>query len=525
MHGGLASPGRFPPRGPVNDLNHTRPKILHVKRNPQLVRRVFPLALGVAVCLAACSKQEEGAAPQGGGAGGAANAPARDPVPVTVRPVTVRTAQRYVEVTGTLFGEEEVTISNKVPGKIIAIHKDVGDRVAPGEELAQLLRNDYELARNQRQAALQEVLARLGTAQVPPENFDPSTLPAVSRARSQAENARARLERGRQLFERTPPLLSPQDFADLETAFDVAQQGFEAELLTAKALAGEARTRLAELAIAEQALRDTTIRAPRPMAGGATGDGDDAPAPTPAAAAPATAPANAPAAAPATAPATAAAPSAEASKPNSFAVAARYVSVGELLSPISRMFRLVDDDPLKLRAPVREQFIGEMRVGQRALVRVDAYDRDFAGEVSRISPQVDPASRTFQIEVIIPNADGLLRPGGFARARVATRVQPEVVFVPRDAVVTFAGVSKVFTVKDGKAQEVVVDVASAAAQAQDLEVTRGLTGSESVIVTGTNRLATGVPVAVAPAAAGQPGGQPNNQPAQPTAAAPRAAAE
>ena len=45
-----------------------------------------------------------------------------------------------------MFGEEDATISNKVNGKIIAIYKDVGDRVEPGEPLAQLLRNDYLLA-------------------------------------------------------------------------------------------------------------------------------------------------------------------------------------------------------------------------------------------------------------------------------------------------------------------------------------------------------------------------------------------
>lgn len=442
------------------------------------------LPLGITALLFACSKREDSTSAQ-------ANATARDPVPVTVRPVTVRTAQRAVEVSGTLFGEEEVTISNKVPGKVIATYKDVGDRVAPGEELAQLLRNDYELARNQRQSALAEVLARLGIEKVPPEDFDSSKLPAVSRARLQAQNARARYERGRQLYERTPPFINEQDYDDLQTAFDVAQQGYEAELLTAKALVGEARTRQAELAIAEQALRDTTIRAPRPMTAGASGDGDAGPA---TGRAPTTGPA---------------------ADGGGFAIAARYVSVGELLSPINRMYRLVDDDPLKLRAPVREQFVGEMRIGQRALVRVDAYDRDFVGEVARISPQIDPASRTFQIEVVIPNGEGLLRPGGFARARVQTRQQPDVVFVPRDAVVTFAGVTKVFTVRDGKAQELVVDLG--APQGDDVEVTRGLKGSESVIVTGANRVATGVPVAVG---AGPP--------AQPTAegtAAPRAAAD
>jgi multidrug efflux pump subunit AcrA (membrane-fusion protein) len=470
---------------------------LQVQRKPLFIGLL--LLTGITALPGGCSKPEEG-----GAAAGGANAPARDPVPVTVRPVTVRTAQRSVEVTGTLFGEEEVTISNKVPGKIIAVYKDVGDRMAPGEELAQLLRNDYELALNQRKSALQEVLARLGTPGVPPQDFDPSTLPAVSRARSQSENARARFERGRQLFERTPPLLAEQDFADLKTAYDVARQGYEAELLTANALVGEARTRQAELAIAEQALRDTTIRAPRPFtsnggpAGG--GDGDDT------AAAPATAPTPAPG-------------SGDAAK-KSFAVAARYVSVGELLSPISRMFRLVDDDPLKLRAPVREQFVGEMRVGQRALVRVDAYDREFAGEVSRISPQIDPGSRTFQIEVVIPNGEGLLRPGGFARARVETRVQNDVVFVSRDAVVTFAGVNKVFTVKDGKAQEVVVETGSP--EGQDVEVVRGLKGNESVIVTGANRLATGVPVAVNAGGAAQPTAQPT---AEGNAPAPRAAAD
>jgi multidrug efflux pump subunit AcrA (membrane-fusion protein) len=467
---------------------------LQVKRHRLSI--VVSLSLGLTALSAGCDKREDRAAAGAGGAG-------REAVPVSVRPVTVRAAQRSVEVTGTLFGEEEVTISNKVPGKVVATYKDVGDRVAPGEELAQLLRNDYELALNQRQSALQEVLARLGTSQVPPKDFDISTLPAVSRARLQAENARQRFERGRQLHDRTPPLISDQDFADLQTAYDVARQGYEAELLTAKALVGEARTKQAELAIAEQALRDTTIRAPRPFAG------NDAPSDN------GGAQAGDVAAAPTTSPA-----AAEAARLGTFAVAARYVSVGELLSPISRMYRLVDDDPLKLRAPVREQYVGEMRVGQRAMVRVDAYDREFAGQVARISPQVDPGSRTFQIEVVIPNGGGLLRPGGFARARVETRQQDNVVFVPRDAVVTFAGVTKVFTVKDGKAQEVVVEVAPASGA--EIEVTRGLKGGESIIVKGANRLATGVPVAVNAAGAAP---QTTAEGAAPARPGPRAAAD
>jgi RND family efflux transporter MFP subunit len=184
-------------------------------------------------------------------------------------------------------------------------------------------------------------------------------------------------------------------------------------------------------------------------------------------------------------------------------VASRFVSVGELLAPITRMFRVVDDNPLKLRAPVREQFIGELKVGNQVLVGVDAYPRrEFPGTISRISPQIDPASRTFQIEVLIPNDGGALRPGGFARARVQSRLDKDVVFVPRKAVVTFAGVNKVFTVKEGKAQEVPVELGPS--EGQDVEVLRGPKGGlESVVVAGAERLATGTPVVVTPPAGQQ----------------------
>jgi len=103
---------------------------------------------------------------------------------------------------------------------------------------------------------------------------------------------------------------------------------------------------------------------------------------------------------------------------------------------------------------------------------------------------------------------------------VETRQQDNVVFVPRDAVVTFAGVTKVFTVKDGKAQEVVVEVAPATGA--DVEVTRGLKAGDPVIVKGANRLATGVPVApnAAPAAP-----QSTAEGAAPPRPGPRAAAD
>ena len=426
---------------------------------------MLPVLAAALVLGAGCRKSEAEANKGAAGAKGAASA-----VPVVLKPANVRPVQRSVDIVGTLWGDEDVTLSNKVPGKVIAIYKDVGDRVEPGEPVAQLLKNDYQLQLNQRTSALSEVLAQLGTDKVPPESFDVSTLPAVRRARFTAENAKAKFERGRQLHQQQPPLLSDQDFSDLQAAYEVAQSGYEAELLTARALVTEARTRQAEVAIAQQALNDTTIRAPRPNATGpdataSVSADDDSGAP----------------------------PSAAASS-LSFVVSERYVSVGELLPAVSKMFRVVDDDPLKFRAAVPERYVGDIQVGQKVGVGVEAYTDTFPGTVTRINPQIDPANRTFQVEVLVANEQRRLRPGGFARGRVQTRMQDGVVFVPQESVVTFAGVNKVFTVKDGKAAEVGVELGDR--DGDEVEVLKGLKGSEAVVVSGTSKLATGVPVEV-----------------------------
>ena len=125
---------------------------------------------------------------------------------------------------------------------------------------------------------------------------------------------------------------------------------------------------------------------------------------------------------------------------------------------------------------------------------VEAYPDTFPGSVSRINPQIDPANRTFQVEILVANARHLLRPGGFARGRVQTRMQDDVVFVPQESVVTFAGVNKVFTVKGDKAAEVPIELGDR--DGDEVEVLKGLRGTESVVVSGTSKLAAGMPVSV-----------------------------
>lgn len=434
-----------------------------------------------------------------------ATAGAADAIEVSVLPARADDIRRSLQVVGTLFGQEDTYISNKIPGRVTNIFVDVGDRVAPGQTLAQLLKNDYQLSLDEKVALLEESLASLGVTDVPGENFDFETVPAVRRARLEAQNANAKFERARKLHESKPPLISDQDFADLQTLSQVAHSAYQAALLEARTAVSTARTRKAQVAIAEQVLRDTTIRAPRPF----LPDGSGPLNPRADAASIATQPtADASGAAAVPAPigndddvalGPTTAPASGEDKP--YVVAARYSSEGELNAGLTRMFRLVIDDPLKLRANVPERHAGRIRVGQQVLVRVEAEDEPARGTVARINPQIDPANRTFEVEVAVPNPRHTLKPGAFALAEIQTFVQPDVLLVPQGSVVSFAGVKKVYGVKDGKAVE--IPIATGAKVGEWVEVTKGknLKPGDPVITDGATRMAGGVPVTVRQATA------------------------
>ncbi len=406
------------------------------------IRPLPALALCAALC--SCSKAP---AP----APGAARAEA--PVPVLLRAARTEPVQLEVAVNGTLWGDEDVTLSAKVAGRVVEVRQDVGDRVAAGALLARIDGTDYALAVEQKELAVKETLAKVGLKELPPAEFDPAEVPVVKRARLQAENAAARSRRTEQLFAQDPPRVTVQEHDDARTEAEVAESNHEVELLNARALIDEARTRQADLALARQRQADTEVRAPAAAAG--------APART-------------------------------------WALAAREISAAEYVREGTPLFRLVDDARLKLRAPVPERHANEFVVGQKVLLSVESSSEVFSGRVARISPQIDPQSRSFLVEIEVPNEHGLLHPGAFARARIQTRLDPRVVFVPQEALLSFAGVNKVFVVEDGKARAIEVEPGEHAGDW--VAVRKGLTGSESVVVSGNTKLATGVRVAPGEAA-------------------------
>jgi multidrug efflux pump subunit AcrA (membrane-fusion protein) len=386
---------------------------------------------------------------------------AADPIAVTVAPSVVAPVQRSVEVTGTLFGDEEATVSAKVPGRIVAVLRDVGDRTAAGEPLAQIDKTDYELAVAQKQMAMQASLAKLGLAEMPDDSFDLNKVPTVERARLQTANAEQKLNRAQKIFQQDPPGISEQDFADLKTTFEVAKSNYEVELLTARSLLADARAARSDLRLESQRLLDTTVRAPEAVA---------------------------------TTQATQAPHAPQKLGLEQYAVASRLVSIGEYVREGTPLFRLVADDPVKYRAQVPEKFLSQVKAAQQVRVQVAAYPEIFQGAVSRISPAVDRTSRTFEVEMLLPNPTGKLQPGSFATGNILTRVEETVTLVPASALVTFAGVTKVFTVENGKAVEKKIETGQRAGD--NIEIISGLSGPVPVVIQGKNRLATGTPVTV-----------------------------
>ncbi len=412
------------------------------------VMLVIPLMLGTG-----CGKEE----PTSPGRGGA---PARDlpVVDVTIAPVQVETVRRSVEVLGGLFGDEEATISAKVTGRITQILKDVGDRADPYEPLVQIDRTDYVLAVNQAQGALDQALAKLGLSELPSASFDVSTVPTVQKAMLESANAEARFQRAERLFKQTPPLISEQDYADLKTTFDVSRSQAQVALLNARSLVAEAQTRAAELRQQDQRLADATVRTP--------GDAEI----------------------------TSSAIATTKPALGRYGVSARLISVGEYVQAGTPLFRVVADDPVKFRGNVPERFSGQVLLDGEVRLSVEGQTKPWVGQIKRVNPQIERESRSFLIEAVIPNEDGALRPGAFARGQVGLARQEQATFVPESAVVTFAGVSRIYFPKDGKAVARQVQIGTPLAGR--IEIIGGLDGVTEVVTSGVFKLTEGSPLKV-----------------------------
>ncbi|MCS6288325.1 MAG: efflux RND transporter periplasmic adaptor subunit [Nitrospira sp.] len=167
-------------------------------------------------------------------------------------------------------------------------------------------------------------------------------------------------------------------------------------------------------------------------------------------------------------------------------------------STMSRGILSVHDvETVRTLIEVVEKDVPLVKVGQRADVRAEAYPNEvFEGRVTRIVQALNRATRTMTVEVDLPNKDHRLKGGMFARVEVLVGKHPQAIQIPLDAVSRLEESQYVYVVKDGKAHQIPVELG--ARSDNRVEVVKGLTGDEQVIVSGKDLVSEGAPVQTQP---------------------------
>jgi membrane fusion protein (multidrug efflux system) len=174
-------------------------------------------------------------------------------------------------------------------------------------------------------------------------------------------------------------------------------------------------------------------------------------------------------------------------------VAAKRVEVGDYAAPGQPLIELVAMEKLKVKAPASAADVPYLRVGVPVVVRVDVFPgEEFVGEVVRLGAELDPATRTLDVEAEIDNLDLKLRPGLFGRMELQRRQLPDALLVPLTAVVDYENQKVVYVVADGRAERRVVSLGPVVDARVVIE--DGVTRGERLVVAGQQRVADGQPV-------------------------------
>ncbi|MBI1787725.1 MAG: efflux RND transporter periplasmic adaptor subunit [Acidobacteria bacterium] len=135
------------------------------------------------------------------------------------------------------------------------------------------------------------------------------------------------------------------------------------------------------------------------------------------------------------------------------AVTARLASPGEFVKEHAPLLTLVKSSPLRVRVEIPEPDVGDVRIGTQITCTTEAAPgRQFRALVRELNPSLDARSRSLTAEARLLDADPRLKPGMFVQVRLVSK-KVEVVVVPKAAVYSVAGLSKVYAIRDGRAVE------------------------------------------------------------------------
>ncbi len=180
--------------------------------------------------------------------------------------------------------------------------------------------------------------------------------------------------------------------------------------------------------------------------------------------------------------------------PISGAVSDKAVNTGDIVTPGTALYTIIDPSSMRLEASVPSDAIGSLRPGMPVQFTVRGYgDQKFSGRIERISPAADPVTRQVQIFASIPNASGRLIAGLYAEGRVESEVRRGLV-VPGNAVDESLGSPTVTRVRDGKAERVEVKLGIRDRDTERVEIVSGVSEGDVLLIGAARTVTPGTPV-------------------------------
>jgi RND family efflux transporter MFP subunit len=349
--------------------------------------------------------------------------------------------QRNVDITGSLESTDQANVSSEVAGVVQQVLVQLGQEVPAGQIIVKLDPRELDLALQRARSQLRQTEAQLGIEGDEEKELPPDEeISSVRLAIANRDDALAQLRRAQRLRDKN--LLPQADLDAAETRVKVTEANYQAAIENVRSLKATLQDRRHAVELAEMKLNDTNIRS------SVSGQINE-----------------------------------------------RMVQEGEYIRENTPVVSIVKMNPLKVKASIQERYAGLVRSDMPVEFEVEAYPgKKFQGKVAYISPSVDPSTRTFPVEILVDNAQRLLRPGFFVKGLIFTRRDENVLAVPEKAIFTLAGVSSVYVIEQSKARQQTVTLGTRIDGY--VELISGLKGDEILAASNLSLLATGVAVQI-----------------------------
>ncbi len=167
-------------------------------------------------------------------------------------------------------------------------------------------------------------------------------------------------------------------------------------------------------------------------------------------------------------------------------VGLKNVSEGSFVTAGLTIATVLELDPVKINFSISERYAHFIQKGIKVIFSIEGIKENTEGEVYAVEPKIDMNTRTIQVRAICPNKKGAIFPGAFAKIQVLLKDNSDAIMIPTESVIPELRGKKVYVVKNGKAQSVMIETGVRTSIA--VQVLSGLSIGDTLITSGIMQL-------------------------------------